>query len=145
MPIQFVNQKSALSAFTPVDRDTGEALPTETWSDKVWTTEFAEALTLDGLTLAWRACRVYHRHQVYAIAAGVHAFTADPMYATSVVIWLDPTSPDNLTVDIVLLNGVSDPPAAPLVSEDVVRLAWGVIPAGASAFMLNALRHVEEL
>ena len=145
MPIQFIDQKSALSVFTPVDRETGEALPTETWSDKVWTTEFARALEMAGLTLTWHAAIVYHRHRAYAIPAGTHTFGADPAFATSVVIWLDPTSPDNLTVDLVLLDGASDPPTAPVTSDDVVRLAWGVIPAGASTFTLNALRHVEGL
>ena len=141
MPIQFVNQLSTLSIFTPVDRETGDPLPTETWSDKLWTTELAEALALNGLTLSWLACTIYHHRKVYTVPAGSHVFSADPTYATSVVIWLDPTVPDNLTIDVVLLDGTQEAPPAPVAVDDVVRLAWGTIGAGATDITLNVLRH----
>lgn len=145
MPIQFVDQFSTLSVFTGSDMETGKPLPTETWSDKVWATEFAEALTLAGLTLSWTDCTIYHHRQAYAVPAGSHVFGADPTYATSVVVWLDPTSPDNLTIDTVLMDGTQEAPAAPIVVDDILRLAWGVIGAGATEMTLNVLRHVEDL
>ena len=143
MSIQFVDQISSLSAFAGTDEETGEPLPTETWSDKAWATEFAEALSLDGLALSWTDCVIYHHGVAYAVPAGSHTFAADPSYSTSVVIWLDPTSPDNLTIDIVLLDGTQEPEAAPIAVDDIVRLAWGTIGAGAAEMTLNALRHVE--
>ena len=141
MPIQFVNQLSTLSIFTPVDRETGDPLPTETWSDKLWATDFAQALTLNGLALTWTACTIYHHRQAYVIPAGLHVFTANPTYAISAVVWLDPSSPDNLTIDVVLLDGTQEAPPAPVAVDDVVRLAWGTIGAGATDITLNVLRH----
>jgi hypothetical protein len=145
MAIQFVNQISSLSVFTPVDMETGESLPTQTWSDKLWCTEFAEALSLDGLVLSWKACHIYHRHQAYAVPAGSYVFTANASYATSVIAWLDPASPDYLCFDIILLNGVEEPMPAPKCNNDVVRLAWGTIGAGGTEMILNVLRHVVEV
>jgi len=144
MSIQFVNQISNLSIFTGTDEETGDPLPTETWSDKVWTTEFAEALSLDGLVLSWGACNIYLHGVTYAVAEGLHEFTADADYSTSIVIWLDPESDDNLTIDIVVLDGEQEPPPAPVAGDDIVKLAWGVIGAGASEMTLNVLRHYTE-
>jgi len=142
MSIQFVDQISSLSIFTGVDMETGEPLPTETWSDKAWVTEFAEALALNGLVLSWTDCVVYHHRVAYVIPAGSHVFTADPAYSTSVVVWLDPASPDdNLTIDVVLLDGTQEPEAAPIAADDIVRLAWGTIGAGATEMTLNVLKH----
>ena len=145
MPIQFVDQISTLSVFTGVDVETGEPLPTEKWSDKVWATEFANALRLNGLRLSWADCVVYCHRVAYAIPAGSYTFVADPTHSTSVVIWLDPTSPDNLTIDLVLLDGTQDPPLAPVAQDDVVRLVWGTIGAGATEMELNVLRHKQEV
>ena len=144
MSIQFTDQISTLSIFVGTDEETGDPLPTETWSNKVWATEFAEALSLDGLTLSWADCVIYHHHVAYAIPAGSHTFTADLSYSTSVVIWLDPSSPDNLTIDVVLLDGTKESLPAPVAVDDIVRLAWGTIGAGASEMTLNVLRHGEE-
>lgn len=144
MPIEFVDQISSLSVFTGVDQETGDLLPTEIWSDRAWVTEFAEGLQLDGLVLSWEDCVIYHHRAVYAIPAGSYTFTADPVYSTSVVMWLDPTSPDNLTIDVVLLDGTREAGAAPVAVDDIVRLAWGAIGAGATAMTLNVLRHKEE-
>jgi len=144
MPIQFVDQISSLSVFTGVDEETGAPLPTETWSDKLWATKFAEALSLSGLTLSWGACTIYHHGVNYSITAGSHVFTADVDYSTSVVIWLDPTAGDNLTIDIVVLDGAQAGPPAPVVGDDIVRLAWGSIGAGATEMALNVLEHREE-
>ena len=144
MAIQFVDQISALSVFTGTDEETGEPLPTETWSDRAWATEFAEALALDELALSWADCVVYHHRVAYAIPAGSHTFTADLSYSTSVVIWLDPTSPDNLTIDVMLLDGAQEPEAAPVAVDDIVRLAWGTVGAGATVMTLNVLRHKGE-
>ncbi len=146
MSITFVTQTSGLSVFTPVDRETGEALPTQTWSDRLWTTEFAEGLVLAGLTLSWAACTIYHHGVAYAIPAGAYTFTADPAYSTSIVIWLDPASPDKLTADVVVLDGAHAlPEPAPISGDDIVRLAWGTIPAGGTEINLNVLRHVREV
>ena len=144
MAIEFVDQISSLSVFTGVDMETGEPLPTETWSDKAWVTEFAEALALNGLTLSWGDCTIYHHRVTYAIVAGSHTFTANPTYSTSVAMWLDPTSPDSLTIDVVLLDGTQEPEAAPVAVDDTVRLAWGTIGAGATEMTLNVLRHKGE-
>ena len=144
MPIEYVDQISTLSVFTGADMETGEPLPTETWSDKVWVTEFTESLRLSGLTLSWGACVIYHHRAAYAIPAGSYTFMADPTYSTSVVIWLDPTSPDYLTIDVVLLDGTQEGEPAPVVTDDIVRLAWGTIGAGATEMVLNVLRHREE-
>ena len=38
---------------------TGEPLPEQVWSNKVWTTGFADALSLTGLTLSGSACTIY--------------------------------------------------------------------------------------
>ena len=141
MPIQFVDQVGTLSVFTPTDEETGEPLPTETWSDKLWATGFAEALALDGLALAWGDCVVYHRRREYAVPAGSHAFAADAAHGTSVTVWLDPAQPDNLTIDEVLLDGTLEAPPAPEADGDAVRLAWGTIGAGAAEFTLAVLRH----
>ena len=145
MAIQYVDQISTLSVFAGVDMETGEPLPVEKWSDKVWATEFAEALRLNGLRLSWTDCTVYCHRAAYAIPAGSYTFVTDPTYATSVVVWLDPTSPDNLTVDLVLMDGARCFPDAPVVAGDVVRLAWGTIEAGAADMELNVLRHKEEI
>jgi len=139
--IKYVDQISSLSVFTGVDEETGEPLPTETWSDKVWATEFAEALSLDGLVLSWVACNVYVHGVTYAITEGSHEFTADADYSTSIVIWLDSGPSDNLTIDIVVWDGEHGAPPAPTVGDDIVRLAWGTIGAGASEMTLNVLRH----
>ena len=144
MSIQFIDQISALSVFTGTDEETGEPLPTETWSDRAWATEFAEALALDELALSWADCVVYHHRVAYAIPAGSHTFTADLSYSTSVAIWLDPSSPDNLTIDVVLLDGTQESEAAPVAVDDIVRLAWGTVGAGATEMTLNVLRHGEE-
>ncbi len=145
MAIQFVDQISSLSVFTGVDMETGEPLPTETWSDRVWVTEFTEVLALDDLELSWAECVIYHHRVAYVIPAGSHTFIADPAYSTSVVIWLDPSSPDNLTIDVVLLDGTQEAEAAPVAVDDIVRLAWGTIGAGAMEMTLNVLRHKGEL
>ena len=144
MAIQFVNQVSGLSVFTGTDQETGAPLPTVTWSDKAWVTGFAGALTLNGLVLSWANCVIYHHRVAYTIPAGSHTFVADATYATSVAIWLDPSSSDYLTIDTVLLDGTQEPPVAPVVVDDVVRLAWGVVGAGAAQFTLNVLRHMKE-
>lgn len=144
MSIKFVDQISSLSVFTPVDLDTGAILPTETWSDKLWTTEFAENLRLDGLVLSWPKCKIYHQRHAYVVLAGNYAFVSDPSFSTLVLVWLDPTSVDNLTIDLVLLNGFNEPPGAPVANGDIVRLAWGTLGAGATTLDLNVLRHVEE-
>ncbi len=144
MSIQCIDQISNLSRFTGVDLETGEPLPEQIWSDKVWVTEFADALALDGLMLSWSACTIYLRGQNYAIPAGTHTFTADPTYATAVIVWLDPTSVDQLTVDELLLDGLHEPPAAPTVGADFLRLAWGTIGAGAAEMALHVLRHEED-
>jgi len=143
--IEFVNQISVLSRFTGVDEDTGEQLPVQVWSDKVWATEFAEGLALEGLNLSWSDCTVYHQGSNHTIAAGSHAFEADAQYAMGVTVWLDPSSPDGLTIDEVLLDGCHDAPAAPAVGEDYLRLAWGEIPAEGVDFVLNVLRHRQEV
>ena len=142
--IEYVDQISSLSVFTGVDMETDEPLPTETWSDKAWVTEFAQLLRLGGLTLSWGDCVIYHHRVAYAIPAGSYAFAADLTYSTSVVIWLDPTSPDNLTIDVVLLDGTQEAEPAPVAGDDIVRLAWGTIRAGVTEMTLNVLRHEEE-
>ena len=144
MSIQFVDQISSLSIFTGVDMETEEPLPTETWSDRAWVTEFAEALTLNGLALSWADCAIYHHRVAYVIPAGSHTFAADPTYSTSVVMWLDPPSLDNLTIDVVLLDGTQEAEPAPVAVDDIVRLAWGTIGAGATEMTLNVLRHKGE-
>ena len=144
MAIQFVNQISCLSVFTGTDRETGASLPTVTWSDRVWVTRFAEVLALEGLRLSWGNCVIYHHRVAYTIPAGSHTFVADATYATSVVIWLDPSSLDHLTIDTVLLDGTQDAPPAPVAVDDIVRLAWGTIGAGATQFTLDVLRHMKE-
>lgn len=141
MAIQFIDQISSQSVFTGVDEETGEPLPTETWSDKVWATEFAEALSVDGLVLSWAACNVYLHGVTYAIAEGSHEFAADADYSTSIIIWLDPESSDNLAIDIIVWDGESGLPPAPAVGEDFARLAWGIIAAGSSEMTLNVLSH----
>lgn len=141
--IKFVNQISSLSIFTPIDLDTGAPLSTEVWSDKLWATEFAEGVRLDGLTLSWSDCKIYHQRQTYTVPAGSYDFMADPAYSTLVLIWLDPVSPDNLTIDLVLLDGLNEPLGAPVAGGDIVRLAWGTLGAGATTLDLSVLRHVE--
>lgn len=145
MSIQFINQMSSLSVFAGVDEATGEPLPAETWSDKVWVTEFAEALSLDGLVFSWGVCNVYVRHQTYAIPADSHQFTAHADYPTAIIVWLDSDSDDNLTIDTVLLDGEHEAPPAPTAGDDCVKLAWGTIGAGAAAMTLNVLRHDMEV
>jgi len=144
MTIQYVDQISSLSIFTGVDQETDQPLPTEIWSDRVWVTEFAEALALNGLVLSWTECVVYHHRVAYVIPAGSHTFTANSAYSTSVAVWLDPASPDNLTIDVVLLDGTQEAEPAPVAADDIVRLAWGTIGAGATEMTLNVLRHKGE-
>jgi hypothetical protein len=143
MALSMIKQYSSLSRFSGVDVISGDPLPEQVWSDKAWATEFADGLKLDGLTLSWAACAVYLRNQNYAIPAGSYTFTPNPAYSTSVVVWLDPTSGDNLAVDETLLDGLHDAPAAPVVEGDFLRLAWGTMGAGASEMALHVLRHVE--
>ena len=143
MPLEFTEQYSSLSRFVGVDQVTQAPLPEQVWSDKVWTTGFADALSLTGLALSWSACTIYAHGQSYAIPAGMYTFAANPTYSTAVIVWLDPASADNLTVDKLLLDGLHDPPAAPTIGEDFLRLAWGTISAGAAGFALRVLRHEE--
>lgn len=143
MPLKFTEQYSNLSRFIGMDKETELPLPELVWSDKAWVTEFADALTLTGLTLNWTACTIYLRGQNYAIPAGSHTLTADPAYSTAVVMWLDPTSDDNLVIDEILLDGLHDAPAAPMAGNDCLRLAWGTVGAGATALTLHVLRHVK--
>lgn len=143
MAIVYTEQYSSLSRFIGVDLVTKAPLPERVWSDKAWSTEFADALTLDGLKLTWTACAIYLRGQSYAIPAGSHTLTADPVYSTAVMVWLDPTSADNLTVDEILLDGLRQIPDAPRAGEDCLRLAWGAVGAGAVELTLHVLRHVE--
>lgn len=143
--IEFQQQYSYLNRFVGVDPDTGELLPEQVWSDKVWATEFSDGLALKGLALSWKGCMVYLQGRSYAIPAGSHVFGADPIYATSVIVWLDPTSIDNLTIDEVLLDGLHESPAAPAVVGDFLRLAWGTVGARATEMTLHALRHVAEV
>jgi len=143
MPLEFVNQYSTLSRFIGVNRETEKPLPEKVWSNKAWATEFADGLTVAGLTLSWAACTIYLRDQSYAIPAGEHTLTADPTYSTAVVVWLDSTSGDNLTVDEILLDGLHEVLATPRVGEDCLRLAWGTVGAGAVEMTLHVLRHVE--
>jgi len=143
--IEYQQQYSNLSRFAGVDMETGKSLPEQIWSDKVWATEFADDLTLNGLALSWKACAIFLRGRSYAIPAGSHTFMADPTYSTSVIVWLDPTSADNLTIDEVLLDGLHDSPAAPVVNGDFLRLAWGTVGAGATEMTLHVLRHVSEV
>jgi len=145
MSIQFIDQASSLSIFTGTDEETGEPLPTETWSQKAWAAEFAEALSLDGLVLSWGACNVYLHGETYAVTEGAYEFSADADYPTAIVIWLDTESDDNLTIDIIVLDGEHVPPAAPAVAGDFLRLAWGTIGAGATEMTLNVLRHYKEV
>ena len=142
MPIEYQKQYSNLSHFIGVDMATGEPLPEQVWSNKVWTTGFADALSLTGLTLSWSACTIYAHGQSYAIPAGMYTFAANPTYSTAVIVWLDPASADNLAVDELLLDGLHEPPAAPTAGDDFLRLAWGTIGAGAAEFALRVLRHV---
>ena len=143
MAIAYQQQYSTLSRFTGVDIETGEPLPERTWSDKVWTTEFAAALTLTGLTLHWAACTIYAHGQSYAILAGAYIFTADATYAKAIIVWLDPTSIDLLAIDEIMLDGLHEPPAAPIAGDDFLRLAWGTVGAGATEMLLHVLRHRE--
>jgi len=145
--IQYINQISSLSTFTGVDQETGDPLPTVTFSKKLWATEFAEGLTLAGLTLSWPDCTIYYQMQAYSIPAGSHAFVADATYDTAFDIWLDSSQPDALTIDTWLLDGLHDPPSP---SPDTgggqsERLAWGVAPAGGGELEIHVLRHVEEV
>ena len=144
--IKYQQQYSNLSRFVGVDMETGKSLPEQVWSDKVWATEFADGLTLNGLALSWKACAIFLRGRSYAIPAGSHTFMADPTYSTSMIVWLDPASIDNLTIDEILLDGLlHDLPAAPEVVGDFLRLAWGTVGAGATEMTLHALRHVAEV
>jgi len=143
MSIQFVQQQSRLSRFRGVDEEDGEALAEQVWSDAAWATAFAEALTAQELTLAWDACTVYLAGQSYDIPAGNYTFTADPDYSQSIVIWLDDSSPDNLTIDITLLDGEHEPESAPTAGGGILSLAWGSIPAAGSEIALKALYHEE--
>ncbi len=144
MPIRYVTQLSTLSRYTPIDEETGETLPEEVWSDRLWATEFADVVQLSGLTISWGNCRIYHRGRTFQIPAWSVTLQADPVYRKQVTIWLDTSSPDNLTVDEVLLDGVEVPPPPPDVGGDHVRLAWGTIEPGATDMVLYVLRHVEE-
>ena len=143
MPIEYQKQYSNLSHFIGVDMATGEPLPEQVWSDKVWTTGFADALSLTGLALSWSACTIYAHGQSYAIPAGAYIFTADATYAKAIIVWLDPTSIDLLTIDEIMLDGLHEPPAAPIAGDDFLRLAWGTVGAGATEMLLHVLRHEE--
>lgn len=143
--IKFVKQKSKLSRFIGTNEDTGDLLPEQVWSDLVWVTEFAEALSLDGLTLSWRACTIYMRGKAYMIPAGSYQFAADINYSQSVTVWLDDSASDNITIDITLLDGQRKPDPAPTANGDILKLAWGTIGANANAMNLNALYHVEDM
>lgn len=143
--IDYVEQVSSLSVFTPVDEETGEPLATERWSDRLWVTEWADSLTLDGLTLSWGESTIYHQGQAYKVPAGSHTFTADSAKAVAVVVWLDENSKDFITIDEIMLDGATEPPPAPMVGADVVRLAWGVIEPNAREMTLHVLRHVKEV
>jgi hypothetical protein len=143
MPLIFTEQYSSLSRFIGVDPITEALLPEQIWADKAWATGFADALSLVGLQLSWTACTVYLHGQSYTIPAGEYMLTADPTYATAIVIWLDSISSDNLTVDEIVLDGLHQAPAAPIVNDDCLRLAWGMLGASATELTLHVLRHVE--
>lgn len=146
MTIQYINQISSLTIFTGVDPDTGDPLPTVTFSKKLWATEFADALSINGLVLSWTDCTVYYQMQAYSIPAGSHAFAADATYDTAFDIWLDSNQPDALTIDTWLLDGLHDPPS-PSPNSGIgfsERLAWGIVPAGGGELEVHVLRHVEE-
>lgn len=143
--INYTKQVSRFSHFTGVNEDTGGPLPEEIWSDLAWATEFAQALSLNEFLLSWTACTIYLAGRDYAIPAGSYQFVADATYSQSIVIWLDETAPDNLTIDIILLDDQHSPPPAPIANGTILRLAWGTISIGASTMTLNALYHMEDI
>lgn len=142
--MNYIKQVSKLSIFTGIDEKTGELLPQKIWSEKAWTTFFAETVNVGGLTLYWGDSTIYFHNKEYKINSGSYKFTVNNNYSQSIIIWLDDTSTDYLTIDISILDGQHSPEPAPTANGDILKLGWGTIAANSTDMSINILYHIEE-
>ncbi len=110
---------------------------------KIWATVMP---ALSGLTLSLPQWTFFYAGKRIDLPTTTIALIADPAYATSVRLYIVPTSDgvDNYHLDETVMDGIHQPVVPERFAEiGHMLLLWGAVPASGSDPELLCLRNVE--